>query len=58
MSIWDGEIFVVCLLYGKEREKEKKKKYSRCKILSKNYLLGILFKKYSIIKQNYFDPFL
>jgi hypothetical protein len=44
MSIWDGEIFVMCLLYWKERMKEKKRKYSGLTILSrKNYLLRILF---------------
>ena len=44
VSIWDGEIFVMCFLYKKEVKKEKKRKYSGWTILSrKNNLLRILF---------------
>jgi len=44
MSIWNSEIFAMCLLYGKERKKEKKRKYSGCTLLSRtNDLLKKLF---------------
>jgi len=44
MVIWNAEIFVMCLLYGKERKKKKKRKYSRCTILLRiNDVLSILF---------------
>jgi len=47
MTIWNGEIFVMCLLYGKETKEEKEEKMFwvhniiKKKLFSKNFICFI-----------------